>query len=47
MSQEAFLQAVNEYKDGIRENAMKQAMTTNMSEQEMADLAAYYTSASA
>jgi len=42
MSAEAFVQALKEYKDGTRQNAMKQAITANLTEQDMADLAAYY-----
>lgn len=37
-------QALHEYKDGRRENPIMVGMVTTLSEQDMADLAAYYAS---
>lgn len=44
MSQAIFVQAMNEYKSGKRPNAMMKTLAAQMTESEMANLAAYYAS---
>jgi len=44
MSEEAFTKAMEAYKAGDRQHAAMQAMAAGLSEQDIADLAAYYSS---
>jgi cytochrome c553 len=43
-SEDELLQALKDYKSGKRSNAMMKAMTAGLSDQDMANLAAYYAS---
>jgi cytochrome c553 len=42
MDEAAFIEAMNAFKSGARENAMMQMFAGQLSEQDFADLAAYY-----
>jgi cytochrome c553 len=43
-SEDELLQALKDYKSGKRNNAVMKAMTSGLSDQDMANLAAYYSS---
>ena len=44
LAPDAFITAMNEYKNGTRDNAMMKALAASTSEEDIADLAAYYAS---
>jgi cytochrome c553 len=44
MSEEKFIQAMNDYKSGKRANPVMKALASSLSNQDMANLAAYYSS---
>jgi cytochrome c553 len=44
MSEAQFIQAIDDYKTGKRNNAVMKALSTPLSTQDIANLAAYYAS---